>query len=490
MASQIQTYSSEVVGQRPLIATRDPGELYTNVAERQIGVIDLAGDAIDLVGIPFHSEENVYAIGDLMVQGTEIWRATQANGPGVFDSVDWSAVGGTTITVDAAAPVGPFNGQLWIDTGQADPETPVLYFWDDPNTAWVAVERLPLFRGNHDAAADYRGDDCVVYAGRVWQANGAIAPKAWDVADWTRLSEDNVYRGDFDAATDYLAEDVVYEAGALWRAPIDVAAGAWDEADWDEVAQRPAYRGDHDAAQPYLTADVVYRDLELWRCNAPIAAKAWDPADWLSLTQRSKYQGDYSAIATYLTGDVVHETGRLWRSNAGNAPEAFDPANWTVLQSTASEGDTFPVAPEDGDLHYLTTGTVGLYIYYNDGNSTQWVQTNGTGQETGTVRVFHGTGVANDPPSWRLDTRTRTLEYWGYVSVASSGEETISLPIHFAQTPHPTVGGESAATSGAPRAIHVAPSLDDLRFFPRSSVSPNVAASSAHYHVIGEWDGI
>lgn len=45
--------------------------------------------------------------------------------------------------------------------------------------------------------------------------------------------------------------------------------------------------------------------------------------------------------------------------------------------SSATVGDTFPGSPNEGDLHYLTAEPVGLYIYYNDGDSTQWVQTNG-----------------------------------------------------------------------------------------------------------------
>ena len=43
-------------------------------------------------------------------------------------------------------------------------------------------------------------------------------------------------------------------------------------------------------------------------------------------------------------------------------------------------GDDFPQGVADGHMHYKTTGAVGLYVWYNDGSSAQWVQTNGAGQ--------------------------------------------------------------------------------------------------------------
>ena len=47
--------------------------------------------------------------------------------------------------------------------------------------------------------------------------------------------------------------------------------------------------------------------------------------------------------------------------------------------ASVTTGPTFPTSPTPGDLHYKTVETVGLYVYYDDGDSTQWVQTNGSG---------------------------------------------------------------------------------------------------------------
>lgn len=42
----------------------------------------------------------------------------------------------------------------------------------------------------------------------------------------------------------------------------------------------------------------------------------------------------------------------------------------------ATIGDAFPVGPDAGALHYRTSGSVGLYIYLQEGGGSQWVQSN------------------------------------------------------------------------------------------------------------------
>ena len=48
-----------------------------------------------------------------------------------------------------------------------------------------------------------------------------------------------------------------------------------------------------------------------------------------------------------------------------------------VLNSYRHISDTPPVAPNNGDLWYRTTTNPGLYVWFDDGNSTQWVQLSG-----------------------------------------------------------------------------------------------------------------
>jgi hypothetical protein len=98
------------------------------------------------------------------------------------------------------------------------------------------------------------------------------------------------------------------------------------------------------------------------------------------------------------------DTGVLWiwyddgnttqwvQANPGGA--SIDPAHIHV-------GDTPPAVPLKDHLWWESdTGT--LYIYYNDGNSTQWVQTSGGGNSTAAVMdqvSIIGAGSPADPHS-------------------------------------------------------------------------------------------
>ncbi len=51
--------------------------------------------------------------------------------------------------------------------------------------------------------------------------------------------------------------------------------------------------------------------------------------------------------------------------------------------ASVTTSDSAPSSPSDGDLWYDTT-TLRLYVYYNDGSSSQWVKANPSGSGSGT----------------------------------------------------------------------------------------------------------
>lgn len=59
----------------------------------------------------------------------------------------------------------------------------------------------------------------------------------------------------------------------------------------------------------------------------------------------------------------------------GNQYSRLD-GNWAITQQTIPISDTPPVDPPNGQLWYDSSEGVP-YIYYNDGDSTQWVELNG-----------------------------------------------------------------------------------------------------------------
>ena len=82
-----------------------------------------------------------------------------------------------------------------------------------------------------------------------------------------------------------------------------------------------------------------------------------------------------------------------------NRPDANNPKTYKISvsdlpSSSVSTGDTEPSDPKDGDLWWNTTDNT-LYVYYNDGNTEQWVVTNPSGGEgSSEPTIIDGGGAA------------------------------------------------------------------------------------------------
>jgi hypothetical protein len=87
--NRVQPSRSNVTGQRA-VTGRLPGELYTNWADRQIGVVSPTAAAMDLVAARYFSTTANYAIGDHVVQGGLMYRAIAAVTAGAFNPAQWT----------------------------------------------------------------------------------------------------------------------------------------------------------------------------------------------------------------------------------------------------------------------------------------------------------------------------------------------------------------------------------------------------------------
>ena len=72
---RVQSIRSQTKAVRPAAGSRQPGELYVNFADRQIGFIDQAKAAKDLVAIRYFSPTTDYASGDFVIQAGELYQA-------------------------------------------------------------------------------------------------------------------------------------------------------------------------------------------------------------------------------------------------------------------------------------------------------------------------------------------------------------------------------------------------------------------------------
>jgi hypothetical protein len=90
----------------------------------------------------------------------------------------------------------------------------------------------------------------------------------------------------------------------------------------------------------------------------------------------------FSTTANYSVGNFVVQAGQLYRATQAVTAGAFNPAQWTQVGGSVSVSDTLPTNPQPGGLWWDSVGG-SLYVYYNDGNSTQWVPaTNLSGSTT------------------------------------------------------------------------------------------------------------
>jgi len=90
----------------------------------------------------------------------------------------------------------------------------------------------------------------------------------------------------------------------------------------------------------------------------------------------------------------------------------WDNANSKFIPGAASGGgasvvaaDTAPSSPSDGDL-WVDSTTLILYIYYNDGSSSQWVEISGSGGGSSSVSEATSATTAIAGSTYILDTST------------------------------------------------------------------------------------
>lgn len=76
-------------------------------------------------------------------------------------------------------------------------------------------------------------------------------------------------------------------------------------------------------------------------------------------------------------GDYHTEEGATWQYRTDRWVVATQASGTPQPVGNITYGPTLPPDPAPGDMHYITTEPTGLFVWMNDGDSDQWVQTNG-----------------------------------------------------------------------------------------------------------------
>jgi hypothetical protein len=506
MPAKIRVNRSETTGQTPTTtAPADIGEISVNIEDRKVFVRDSTG-AAQLVAdrISDYSAAAQYLTGDFAIEGGILYRANaDVPAPEPFDPAKWDALGnGGGGDLNGAVILAPQAAGRNTVTTVGEPAVEGLVITGDPSqsadllrvggtqagdTGKWAINSLgfPNKRGGSVSwrqtepthpftaigqPADYDGNSWVLGdASNAGQATYALVEEIIDantvvlrsggiiedlqasafaggvinvgnvyyVSDTaglltdTSVAEERVALlvltpttglvlvraggagGEFvDRSGDTMSGDLTIEKGT----PAFILQHTGNDHQLHTQANGSAYvRAIHDDLGAFLSAVETVRmagtDVEAvdWETVLGVVASldyvdADDlPTDASVVTRvrgdlrYSTTSGDTFPAAPrenalhYLTVDPVGMY-IFYDDGLGGGPE------WVPAGTSTTSGDTFPATPRVNDLHYLTVDTIGLYIFQDNGVTAEWVQTNGKAPDpigSWTGPVGWGSGLAN-----------------------------------------------------------------------------------------------
>jgi len=81
----------------------------------------------------------------------------------------------------------------------------------------------------------------------------------------------------------------------------------------------------------------------------------------------------FDIAAIYAIGDMVTNADKIWRAIVANGPGAFNAAQWELAASQVTISSNPPSNAVAGSMWWDSDNGM-LYVRYNDGDSSQWVQ--------------------------------------------------------------------------------------------------------------------
>jgi hypothetical protein len=317
----------------------EPGEIAVNTANRQLAVGDAnsgsLGAPIPLLALRYFDARAQYAAGELVVQSNIIYRALGAVVPGAFNSSQWEAIAGVALPAYVLKAGDTMSGPLTLN---ADPST-ALGAATKQYTDTKAPQASPTFTGTVTVPTPAVDDSSTKAASTAYVLGQAAS--TLPIMNGTAA---------IGTSTKWAHADHVHpsDTSKLSDAPADSKQYARQNNAWTVVAATGG-------------ASVTISDTAP---ASPTAGNLW------------------------------------WNSTSGHLFIYYndgDSSQWVIAEPLPDMSayvqifvqDTKPTAANAGALWWNSvTGT--LYIYYNDGDSTQWVAiaSSGTQQATQVVRSY------------------------------------------------------------------------------------------------------
>ena len=107
MPNILQAYRSSTPNKAPTAGSRQPGEVWVNFPDNQLGVVDASQNAQKLLPVRFFSAATTYVAGEFVIQGSAIYSAKSSVAAGAFNATQWTMIGSST---DLGGPYLPLIG--------------------------------------------------------------------------------------------------------------------------------------------------------------------------------------------------------------------------------------------------------------------------------------------------------------------------------------------------------------------------------------------
>jgi hypothetical protein len=350
----IRNLHSASPGVRPV--GKSLGEIYTNLADMQLGVVNNTNTAIDLIAVRFFSTLASYFTGDCVLQNGKIYIANGIFGPGPFNPLDWTVV---TMATDLS-----------------------LY--------------MPISGGTFTGVVIFPANNSVVINGAAASQRALLAQTA-GVNRWQMQFADFTAETGANSGSNFVLTPC-NDAGNLLPAALNInrANGA---ATFGGVLNISPV-----AAAAFLNLNSGTSTANIQLSTGANAALSLNSTGYVTVNLRKVAGADASIIGGTATqsrwllslGDATPESG----GNAGSnfVLDAFNDAGsnyltpLTISRATgiadfavtptvagvpiggggATVSDTAPTNPSEGDLWWDSVGAQ-MYVWYVDPTTSQWV---------------------------------------------------------------------------------------------------------------------
>jgi hypothetical protein len=212
MSNKLQILRTATAGNPVPAGTYPPGTPWVNFPDLKFGIIDLAQNPQNLLGVSIYAGTADYVVGDIVANAGKLYKAKNAvTGVigGTFNAADWDEIGaGASVTVGATPPASPKLGSLWYE----DANDGRIFVWD--GTQWVDAAPVDHFATTLSPTAPTSPG-----TGDLWFDSTAGTRRlfVWDGAAWIDAAPAASTAGFVAKAGDTMTGQLVVPGGATGK---------------------------------------------------------------------------------------------------------------------------------------------------------------------------------------------------------------------------------------------------------------------------------